>query len=67
MKNKLDLSKAPLRGIYSEIAREQSVSPQAIRQAVLILKNPRIIKLLQKKIKERLATADYVESTISRN
>ncbi len=51
LKNK-KLNRNPYRGILTEIAREQGVSPQAIRQAVL-LNNVRIIEILTQKIKER--------------
>jgi len=49
-KNKLNRN--PYRGILTEIAKEQGVTPQAVRQAVM-LNNVRIIEILTKKIKER--------------
>lgn len=46
------LNRNPYRGILTEIAKEQGVTPQAVRQAVM-LNNVRIIEILTQKIKER--------------
>jgi uncharacterized protein YqeY len=51
--NVVDFTKKPFKGIYAEIAKELGVSQQAISQAVRIHKNPRILTLVTKKVKER--------------
>ena len=56
MKNseiKKRLSKTPYRGIISEIAREQEVTPQAIWNALYIIENPRITEIVSQKIRSR--------------
>ena len=48
-----DLQRWPYRGIYSEIARERGVTPQAIIRAVWVRKNEEIRNRLLAKIRER--------------
>jgi len=43
----------PYRGVISEIAREQKVSRQAIRQAIVIWNNTRILTIFRDKVIER--------------
>ena len=50
--SKKKLNRNPYRGILTEIAKEQGVTPQAVRQAVM-LNNVRIIEILTQKIRER--------------
>ena len=47
------LSKAPYRGIMTEVAREHGVTPQAIKQAIDIHNNLRIIEIVSQKMSER--------------
>jgi DNA-binding phage protein len=51
IKNKL--SKHPYRGIISEVAREQGVTPQAIWNALYLVENPRITTIVARKAKAR--------------
>lgn len=44
----------PFRGIYTEVAKEEGVTPEAIRQAVKY-GNPRILEKVAGKIEERRA------------
>lgn len=48
-----DLTRKPYRGIYSEIARERGVTPQAIVIAVWVRKNAEIRDEVLRKIMER--------------
>jgi predicted transcriptional regulator len=48
-----DLMRKPYRGIYSEIARERGVTPQAIVIAVWETKNVKIRDMVLQKIRER--------------
>lgn len=48
-----DLARKPYRGIYSEIARERGVTPQAIMMAVWVRKNTEIRDEVLRKIRER--------------
>lgn len=47
------INKNPYRGIITEIALEQGVTPQAIWNAIYRDRNPRILALLSQKIRER--------------
>lgn len=49
-----DLARKPFRGIYSEIARERGVTPQAIMSAVWNRKNLEVRGMVLEKIQERL-------------
>lgn len=51
------LSKAPYRGILTEIAREEDVTPNAVWNAVYIHNNLRIIGIVVQKMKERKSIA----------
>jgi hypothetical protein len=48
-----DLTRKPYRGIYSEIARERGITPQAVVRAVWVRKNVEIRELVLAKIQER--------------
>lgn len=48
-----DFSKHPYKGVLTEVAVEQGVSPQAVWNAVNVYKNPRILTLVSEKVKER--------------
>jgi len=52
-KIKIKLNKNPYRGILTEIATEQGVSPQAVWNAIYRDRNPRILTILSQKITER--------------
>lgn len=52
-KIKIKLNKNPYRGILTEIATEQGVSPQAVWNAIYRDRNPRILTILAQKISER--------------
>lgn len=51
LRNKIN--KNPYRGIITELAAEQGVTPQAIWNAIYRDRNPRILALLTRKIRER--------------
>lgn len=52
-KIKIKLNKNPYRGILTEMAEEQGVSPQAVWNAIYRDRNPRILTILAGKIAER--------------
>lgn len=52
-KKKINFLKAPYKGVFSEVARELMITPQAVRQAVIKHKNARMILLVNQKIAER--------------
>ena len=65
MRNKkLDLSRAPYRGVVSEIAREQGVAVQSIWAAIHEFRNPRIMAILEKKIGQRERLIARVEARV---
>jgi DNA-binding phage protein len=47
------MRRAPLRGVISEIAREQGVTAQAVWDALYVVGNPRIIEIATKKVSAR--------------
>ncbi len=49
----VDMRRAPYRGIYTELAEELGVSREAIRAAVTVHKNPRIIHLVAERVEQR--------------
>ena len=51
MATRKDLRKNPYRGIMTEIAKEEKVSPQAIYNAIKRDRNLRIIEIFDRKIK----------------
>ena len=52
--DKVDVHHYPFRGIYTEIAREEGVTRQAIQQAAQ-KGNPRILNRIAQKVEERKA------------
>jgi predicted DNA-binding protein YlxM (UPF0122 family) len=57
---KINFRKSPFRGVLTEVAKEESVSPQAIWDAINTYQNPRILAILTQKIQLRKKTiVDY--------
>lgn len=50
---KINFQKFPYRGIFAEIAKEHGVSPQAVRQAVVVFQSPRYLELFNQKVAQR--------------
>jgi predicted transcriptional regulator len=61
--NNKKLNRNPYRGIITEIAREQGVTPQAVRQSVM-QKNVRMIEILMQKIRERESVVKKFEKEL---
>jgi predicted DNA-binding protein YlxM (UPF0122 family) len=51
----------PYRGILTEIAKEQGVTPQAIHQAIR-LKNTRILEIATQKVNQRTKLANKAKA-----
>ena len=62
---KTDFTKHPYRGVYAEIAKELDVSPQSVRQAVVLHRNPRIMTLVANKIKERKHASKLLDRALA--
>lgn len=60
----VNLSRYPFRGIYTEIAREDGVTRQAIQQAAR-KGNPHILNRIAEKIEQRKAMLKKYESAVS--
>ncbi len=61
--NNKKLNRNPYRGIFTEIAREQGVTPQAVRQSVM-QNNVRMIEILMQKIRERESVVKKFEKEL---
>ena len=64
---KINLSRAPYRGIVTEIAREQGVSQAAIWQGIYNFRNVRLLAILEEKINNRKSIVERVEREVSLN
>ncbi len=62
----VDLCHYPFRGIYTEIAREDGVTRQAVQQAAR-KRNPRILDRIAEKIEERRAMLRKYDHARSRS
>ena len=56
------LRKNPYKGVLSEIAKEQGVSPQAIWTAVYKSRNIRIMEILSMKMRQRKQHDDNINN-----
>jgi hypothetical protein len=61
---KLNLKRSLYRGILTEIAAEQNVSVPAVWESVQVYRNPRIMAIFDKKVKERKKTIRRVENMV---
>jgi len=52
-KFKIDFSKAPYKGIFTEVARELQITPQAVSNAVRKYRTPKVIDKVLIKVNER--------------
>lgn len=57
----IDMQKPPYRGTYATVGRQLGVSREAIRQAVDIYRNPRIIELVAAEIEKRKQRQEAAE------
>lgn len=63
-KLKIDFSKAPFKGIFSEVARELQITPQAVSNAVRKYRTPKVIDRVMAKVNERKQSNEQFNRTV---